>query len=161
MTPFQRDLGLMFAGVFPDGDNRGEIETFVSRSGHVTDWHFDFMENFTYQLSGRKRWKIAPGPPAPLRGCTPHYKEEVGVVEMQAKIHKLRTERQCGEFKRQFPTPEDPSTWEEVCGARMHARAALSDCVDHFRKARRRTMLAPVTALSRWWSLNACACGSA
>lgn len=25
----------------------------MSRGGHVTDWHFDFMENFTFQLQGR------------------------------------------------------------------------------------------------------------
>lgn len=25
------------------GDARGEVETFVSRAGHVTDWHFDFQ----------------------------------------------------------------------------------------------------------------------
>eukprot|EP00941_MAST-03F_sp_MAST-3F-sp1_P001983 g1983.t1 len=91
VTPMQRDLGLSFAGNFADGDNRGEIETFVSRAGHTTDWHFDFMENFTFQLSGSKRWKFKKGPPSPLRGCTPHYKEDVSVVEMQAKVHKLRS----------------------------------------------------------------------
>ena len=37
---------------FP-GSLRGEIEVFASHKGHVTDWHFDFMENFTFQLQGR------------------------------------------------------------------------------------------------------------
>ncbi len=35
------------------GDVRSEVEVFASRKGHVTDWHFDFMENFTFQLRGR------------------------------------------------------------------------------------------------------------
>jgi len=81
------------------GDNMGEIETFVARAGHVTgelhsslsifnsdrvpafclffsaDWHFDFMENFTFQLRGSKTWKMRKGDiPHPIRGCTPHYK---------------------------------------------------------------------------------------
>jgi hypothetical protein len=57
------------------GDPRGEIETFISRKGHVTDWHFDFMENFTFQLRGSKTWKMKRSTiPHPLRGCTPHYK---------------------------------------------------------------------------------------
>lgn len=37
-----------FAAVYPNGDIKGEIEIFASRKGHVTDWHFDYMENFTY-----------------------------------------------------------------------------------------------------------------
>lgn len=111
VTPFQRELGLNFAGVFPDGDNKGEIETFISKKGHVTDWHFDFMENFTFQLSGIKRWKLKPGPPSPIRGCTPHYKEEVGVIEMQAKIHKLRSINQSCPFQQQV---KDPETFDEI-----------------------------------------------
>lgn len=68
------DLGFGFAAYYPTGmrlcvlmcsacvsnaspgDVRGEIETFVARAGHVTVWHFDFMENFTFQISGRKTW---------------------------------------------------------------------------------------------------------
>eukprot|EP00939_MAST-03C_sp_MAST-3C-sp1_P004237 g4237.t1 len=104
VTPLQRDLGLHFGAVFPgDGDNRGEVETFVSRTGHVTGWHFDFQDNFTIQLSGTKRWSLSPGPPCPLRGQTPHYREPVDVVEMQAKIHKLAAKR--GErWSRKHPT---------------------------------------------------------
>jgi hypothetical protein len=33
-----------------DGNIKGEIETFLSRAGHVTDFHSDYMENFTLQL---------------------------------------------------------------------------------------------------------------
>lgn len=36
-------LGLDWA-VLSSTSPRGEVETFVSRAGHVTDWHFDFME---------------------------------------------------------------------------------------------------------------------
>jgi hypothetical protein len=51
-------LGL--AGIWhADGSVRSEIETFVSRRGHVTDWHFDFQQNFALQLAGRKRWRLA------------------------------------------------------------------------------------------------------
>jgi hypothetical protein len=40
----------------------------------VTDWHFDFQENWTLQLKGKKRWRLrASGVTHPLRGCTPHY----------------------------------------------------------------------------------------
>jgi hypothetical protein len=47
-------LGINFAMFYSNGDVRGEIETFVSRKGHLTNWHFDYMENFTYQLAGKK-----------------------------------------------------------------------------------------------------------
>jgi hypothetical protein len=47
------DLGMNFAGHFPTGDVQGEIEIFASRKGHLTNWHTDFMENFTVQLKGR------------------------------------------------------------------------------------------------------------
>lgn len=73
----------------PNGDIRGEIETFVSRKGHLTDWHFDFMENFTLQLSGTKTWKFKyANAPHPVRGCTPHFAES-SVVEQQIKVHRL------------------------------------------------------------------------
>lgn len=41
------------------GEPRGEIEVFASRKGHVTDWHFDFQENFTVQLQGRQVERVA------------------------------------------------------------------------------------------------------
>ena len=48
-----KELGLNFGGYFPDENLKGEIETFVSKKDNVTDWHFDFQENFTFQLKGR------------------------------------------------------------------------------------------------------------
>lgn len=71
------------------GDPRGEIETFVSRKNHVTDWHTDFMENFTVQLAGTKKWEFRRGSVrAPLRGITPHYKA-AGNAEEQLKAALL------------------------------------------------------------------------
>lgn len=46
-------IGLNFGGYYSNGDLKGEIEVFVTRKGHITDWHFEFMENFTIQLKGR------------------------------------------------------------------------------------------------------------
>lgn len=43
-------LGSGAAGSYPDGRPRGEVETFVAPSGHVTGWHTDFQNNFTFQL---------------------------------------------------------------------------------------------------------------
>jgi hypothetical protein len=39
--PQQHSLALSF---------RGEIEIFASRAGHVTDYHYDYMDNFTIQV---------------------------------------------------------------------------------------------------------------
>jgi hypothetical protein len=62
---------------------RGEVETFISTPNHVTDWHYDFQDNYTIQLSGIKRWTLQQGTILdPLRGCTPHY-ESPGSVESQ------------------------------------------------------------------------------
>lgn len=39
------------------------------------DFHTDFQENFTIQLSGTKKWIFRESTAvAPLRGCTPHFK---------------------------------------------------------------------------------------
>jgi hypothetical protein len=47
------NLGINFGAFYPDtGAPVGEIEIFVSKKDHVTDWHCDFMENFTFQLKG-------------------------------------------------------------------------------------------------------------
>ena len=71
-TALSQQLGLSFGALYADGAPRSEVETFASRRGHVTDWHFDFMENFTLQLRGAKRWRLKRGAVAhPLRGCTP------------------------------------------------------------------------------------------
>jgi hypothetical protein len=69
---------------------RGEVEVFLSRTaGHVTDWHYDFQENFTFQLSGIKRWTVQKGTVRhPLRACTPHY-DAMSVVESQVLAARL------------------------------------------------------------------------
>ena len=68
---------------------RAEVETFIStRVGNVTGWHTDFQENFTIQLSGRKKWSLQKGTVANvLRGVTPHY--SVSAVEGQIKAGRL------------------------------------------------------------------------
>ncbi len=89
-----RATGLGCGQYDPSGDStiamaRGEVETFVSTPGHVTNWHFDFQENFTIQLSGIKRWTIQQGTiQDPIRGCTPHYAAPEA-VESQLKAAHL------------------------------------------------------------------------
>ncbi|PRP85520.1 hypothetical protein PROFUN_06752 [Planoprotostelium fungivorum] len=84
------ELGINFSGFYANGDAKGEIEVFMSRKGHVTDWHFDFMENFTFQLKGSKKWKIKKsGISHPLRGATSHYKN-VDTLEQQLKTHHIQ-----------------------------------------------------------------------
>uniref|UniRef100_A0A6V3TSE0 JmjC domain-containing protein n=2 Tax=Lotharella globosa TaxID=91324 RepID=A0A6V3TSE0_9EUKA len=86
------DTKMAFAGRYANGELRGEVEVFVSRKGHVTDWHFDYMHNFTIHLKGAKTWRLSAKNSIsnPVRGCTPHY---VGVdtLEQQLKIHRLST----------------------------------------------------------------------
>lgn len=58
---------------------RSEIETFASKTGHFTDWHQDFQENFTIQLKGVKRWQLKKGAVRePVLGRAPHYKVNDG-----------------------------------------------------------------------------------
>jgi hypothetical protein len=53
---------------------RGEVEVFRGTRHHTTQWHYDFQENFTIQLSGRKTWMLQQGTTQyPIRACTPHY----------------------------------------------------------------------------------------
>lgn len=55
----------------------------------MPQWHFDFMENFTLQLSGSKTWHLRRSKvPHPLRGSTPHY-TNTEVEEQQCKVHAL------------------------------------------------------------------------
>ena len=85
-----RDLGMNFGCLQPTGEPQGEIETFVSRKGHVTDWHYDFQENFTMQLRGSKRWHFRKsGVTRPIRGFTPHFRSSSEIVEMQVKAARL------------------------------------------------------------------------
>ena len=86
------ELGLGVGGSESDKFRRGEIETFFSRAGHTTEFHTDFQENFTVQLSGVKRWTFkSSSAAAPLRGCTPHFGTSSGsqVVETQLKALRL------------------------------------------------------------------------
>ena len=103
------ELGLNFGAVYSQPaagpgalPQKGEIEVFATRAGHVTDWHTDFMENFTLQLKGKKRWRIArSGLDSPIRGYTPHYKS-VDNLTQQLKLHRMQKPR--------FPAP---APWEE------------------------------------------------
>merc|ERR1740129_2053991 len=83
-------LGAAFASWYPgDGKPRGEIETFVSPSGHVTGWHTDFQHNFTLQLRGSKKWRFKKGPVEHnIRALTPHYRSRSN-FEQQMKLHLL------------------------------------------------------------------------
>lgn len=49
VTALSQQVGLSFGALYADGAPRSEVETFVSRAGNVTNWHYDFMENFTLQ----------------------------------------------------------------------------------------------------------------
>lgn len=78
-----------------DRFRRGEVETFFSRAGHVTEFHADFQENFTIQLTGSKEWIFRDSTAThPLRGCTPHFNDEKerDVVEQQLKVLRLGDE---------------------------------------------------------------------
>jgi hypothetical protein len=68
---------------------RAEVETFISTTvGSITGFHTDFQENFTIQLSGRKKWYLQKGNVAHvLRAVTPHY--QVSAVEGQIKAGRL------------------------------------------------------------------------
>jgi hypothetical protein len=89
-----RGTGMGCGNYDPSGNStvcmgRGEVEVFMGTCQHTTDWHFDFQENFTLQLSGVKRWTLQQGTVRhPLRGCTPHY-QAPKVVESQLKAAHL------------------------------------------------------------------------
>ena len=75
-----------------DRFSRGEIEMFFSREGHLTDFHSDFQENLTVQLSGSKRWVFGESPlDHPLRGMTPHFdnSQDKTITEQQLKVAKI------------------------------------------------------------------------
>lgn len=44
-------LGMQFSSL-------SEIEVFVAKAGGYTDFHIDFQENITIQLSGIKKWRL-------------------------------------------------------------------------------------------------------
>jgi quercetin dioxygenase-like cupin family protein len=85
-------------------DPKGEIEVFATRAGHKTGWHFDFMENFTLQISGKKKWTLRMGDThSVLRGATPHYKTTPDVQEMQVRVGRLS--------ERHFSFSPNPATF--------------------------------------------------
>lgn len=100
-----RGTGMGCGNYDPSGNStvcmgRGEVEVFMGTCQHTTDWHFDFQENFTLQLSGVKRWTLQQGTVRhPLRGCTPHY-QAPKVVESQLKAAHLSD----ANFQFQSPT---------------------------------------------------------
>mmetsp|Transcript_8323 Transcript_8323/g.10597 ORF Transcript_8323/g.10597 Transcript_8323/m.10597 type:complete len:262 (-) Transcript_8323:26-811(-) len=64
----------------------GEVECFLSHKDHVTDFHYDFQENFTLQIRGTKRWTLRPTRHRhPLRARSTHFVDTPGVAEDQAK----------------------------------------------------------------------------
>lgn len=76
---------------------RGEVETFISTENHLTNWHYDFQENFTIQLSGRKRWTLQQGKiKDPIRGCTPHYAAPEAVESQLKAAHLFDRKFQFG-----------------------------------------------------------------
>ena len=88
ITRFLNELGYKLFNA-TDRFRRGEIETFYSKQGHITNFHCDFQENFTFQLKGRKKWIFAKSSLyAPLRGCTPHF-ATTEVTEQQIKVNQL------------------------------------------------------------------------
>lgn len=81
---------------------RGEVEVFIGTDGHYTNWHTDFQENFTLQLSGVKRWRLKQGTVKhPISGCTPHYASPE-TVEFQLKTARLSNP----DFQFGWPTEE-------------------------------------------------------
>jgi Cupin superfamily protein len=88
-----RGTGLGCGQYDPSGESvtswgRGEVEVFIGTTSHSTPWHYDFQENFTLQLTGRKTWRLQQGTtPYPRRACTPHYASPE-IVESQLKVVK-------------------------------------------------------------------------
>lgn len=102
-------LGLAPAALYYEADQttpRGEVEVFASRAGHVTAWHTDFQNNFTIQLSGRKKWRLVAGGAAPLRARTPHFDTPGNVVEEQATAASI-----CGAPDAGFTSLLPPPTF--------------------------------------------------
>lgn len=118
VTALSQQLGMSFGAIYPDGAPRSEVETFASRAGHVTDWHFDFMHNFTLQLRGVKRWRLKPsGVQHPVRGCTPMWSQADATTrdaaEAQAKNHAQHAAER-GAFDVAPDAEHFHTGWEEV-----------------------------------------------
>ena len=115
-TALSQQLGLSFGALYADGAPRSEVETFASRAGHVTHWHFDYMENFTLQLRGTKRWRLkrsAVG--VPVRGCTPQWRGVGGGAHGGRAAGQAARAARLGRLGRRCPTPFSPTPTR--CGA--------------------------------------------
>jgi hypothetical protein len=129
-----RDTGLGCGQYDPTGNGtrclgRGEVEVFITSSSssnnhntassssssssslHTTDWHFDFQENFTIQLSGTKQWTLQSGTiPFPLRGCTPHYASPSSVEGQLQAAHLVDRKFQFGHPQANVNAVGEPQT---------------------------------------------------
>jgi hypothetical protein len=112
ITEITKNLGMNFSAIFADtGAQKSEVETFISKAGHVTDWHFDYMENFTIQLQGSKKWKLChSGIRSLLRGSTPHY-SKYDTLEQQLK---LNCSQEVNEHFVPYPTEKQLETVVEI-----------------------------------------------
>lgn len=122
-----RETGMGCGQYDPAGERgtelgRGEVEVFMgSTKGHVTDWHYDFQENFTIQLSGSKQWTLKQGKVLhPLRGCTPHYAAP-GAVESQLKAARLS--KNCSKFR--FEKRDESNSFGHEQTVALHAGDVL------------------------------------
>jgi len=74
-----RGTGLGCGHYYPSGTKvstlgRSEVEVIIGTKTHRKNWYTDFQDNFTLQLSGKKKWRPKQGSVNhPLRGCAPHY----------------------------------------------------------------------------------------
>lgn len=101
ITSIMNDLDIGIGANYNDGNQRGEIEVFVSHKNHLTNWHNDFQHNFTVQLFGHKRWYLLPIDENNCsfnnvyRGNTPHYSNnndiDLDAKECQYKLHKSQS----------------------------------------------------------------------
>eukprot|EP00756_Hemistasia_phaeocysticola_P012568 Hpha_TRINITY_DN1520_c0_g1::TRINITY_DN1520_c0_g1_i1::g.57271::m.57271 len=108
LPSFMQDLGANFASWDRAGGVRGEIETFVARKGHRTDWHFDYMENFTVQLTGTKRWWFRPsGVRYPHRSLGQHF----GIDEQKSPLLRTQTNL-CRLSDEAFSVPHEEAAYE-------------------------------------------------
>ena len=117
VTALAQQLGLSFAALFSDGSQRSTVETFASRAGNVTAWHYDFMENFTLQLAGTKTWWVKPsGVHVPHRSCTPQQATAGVVAQLSEQQAKQLAQHALPGFQ---PTPPDASFWDDAVEVKM------------------------------------------
>jgi len=107
VAPLSVACGLNFGALYLDGEARGEIECFVSKKGHKTEWHTDFQHNFTVQLKGSKTWRFCRGPiENPIRALSPHYRTR-STYETQAKLVNAHGNRSSGDPRMNIRPDDD------------------------------------------------------